>query len=43
MNGGERPDLVPVKASSAPDANPERRRIAQLVGLLIGTAEFQRR
>jgi len=43
MNSGERPDLVPVKASSAPDANPERRRIAQLVGLLMGTAEFQRR
>jgi len=43
MNSGERPEMVPVKASSAPDANPERRRIAQLVGLLIGTAEFQRR
>jgi uncharacterized protein (DUF1800 family) len=43
MNSGERPEMVPVKASSAPDTNPERRRIAQLVGLLIGTAEFQRR
>jgi uncharacterized protein (DUF1800 family) len=43
MNSGERPEMVPVKASSVSDANPERRRIAQLVGLLIGTAEFQRR
>jgi len=43
MNSGERPEMVPVKASSAPDTNPERRRVAQLVGLLIGTAEFQRR
>jgi len=42
MSGGERPQMVPVKAASS-DANPERRRIAQVVGLLMGTAEFQRR
>ncbi|MGH8598476.1 MAG: DUF1800 domain-containing protein, partial [Gammaproteobacteria bacterium] len=42
MNSGDRPETVPVRAG-APDTNPERRRIAQLVGLLMGTAEFQRR
>ena len=42
MSSGERPEMVPVKAASS-DANPERRRIAQVVGLLMGTAEFQRR
>ena len=39
MNSGERPEMVPVKAASS-DANPERRRIAQVIGLLMGTAEF---
>ena len=42
MNGGDQPEMVPVRAA-APDMNPERRRIAQVVGLLMGTAEFQRR
>ena len=42
MNSGGRPEVLPVRAGT-PDTNPERRRIAQLVGLLMGTAEFQRR
>jgi uncharacterized protein (DUF1800 family) len=42
MNSGDRPEMAPVRAA-APDINPERRRIAQLVGLLMGTTEFQRR
>jgi len=42
MNSGERPEMLPVKTASS-DANPERRRIAQVIGLLMGTAEFQRR
>src|SRR6185295_15234503 len=42
MSSGERAEMVSVKAASS-DANPERRRIAQVVGLLMGTAEFQRR
>jgi len=42
MSNGTSPGMIPVKASAA-DANPERRRIAQIVGLLMGTAEFQRR
>ena len=42
MNNGDRPDIVPVRAA-AQDTNPDRRRIAQLIGLLIGTAEFQRK
>ena len=33
---------VPAK-TAVPDANPARRRISQLVGLLMGTSEFQRR
>ncbi|HLF85169.1 MAG TPA: DUF1800 domain-containing protein, partial [Blastocatellia bacterium] len=41
-NSGDRPEMVPARAA-APDVNPERRRIAQLIGLLMGTAEFQRR
>jgi uncharacterized protein (DUF1800 family) len=43
MNTGERPEMLPVKAAFAPDVNSERRRISQVVGLLMGTAEFQRR
>jgi uncharacterized protein (DUF1800 family) len=42
MSSGVRPEMVPVKAGSS-DANSDRRRIAQVVGLLMGTAEFQRR
>lgn len=42
MSNGQRREVVPVKAASS-DANLERRRIAQVVGLLMGTAEFQRR
>jgi uncharacterized protein DUF1800 len=42
VNNGGRPEAVPVRAAAA-DVNPERRKIAQVVGLLIGTAEFQRR
>ena len=42
MNNGERPVVVPARTST-PDANPDRRRISQLVGLLMGTSEFQRR
>jgi uncharacterized protein (DUF1800 family) len=41
MSNGERPEARPVRA--APDVTPEARRIRQLVGLLMGTAEFQRR
>jgi uncharacterized protein (DUF1800 family) len=42
VTSGDRPEMVPVRAA-APDMNPDRRRIAQLVGLLMGAAEFQRR
>jgi len=42
MNNGERPAVVQAK-TPATDANPDRRRISQLVGLLMGTSEFQRR
>jgi uncharacterized protein (DUF1800 family) len=42
INNGGRPQMVPTK-TAVPDANPTRRRITQLVGLLMGTAEFQRR
>jgi len=42
MSNGERADAVPARAP-VQDVNPERRRIAQLVGLLMGSAEFQRR
>jgi len=41
MSTGDAPGMIPVKASA--DVNPERRKIAQVVGLLMGTAEFQRR
>lgn len=40
---GQRPVAVPVNAASTTDAFGERRRIAQLIGLLMGTAEFQRK
>ncbi|MFY9571967.1 MAG: DUF1800 domain-containing protein, partial [Blastocatellia bacterium] len=36
-----RPEIVPAIATA--DANLERRRITQLIGFLMGTAEFQRR
>jgi uncharacterized protein (DUF1800 family) len=42
VNSGSRPEAVPIRAGVA-DMSPERRRIAQVVGLLLGTAEFQRR
>jgi len=42
VNSGTRPEAVPVRAGTG-DVSPERRRIAQVVGLLMGTAEFQRR
>ena len=42
VNSGSRPEAVPVRAGAG-DVSPERRRIAQVVGLLMGTAEFQRR
>jgi uncharacterized protein (DUF1800 family) len=42
INSGDRPEMVPARAA-APNMNPERLRIARLVGLLMGTAEFQRR
>ncbi len=40
---GQRPVAVPVNAASTTDAGGERRRIAQVIGLLMGTAEFQRK
>jgi len=42
VDNGNRPQAAPVRAAPA-ETNPERRRIAQLVGLMMGTAEFQRR
>jgi len=42
MTRGERAEALPVRAAAS-ETNPERRRIAQLVGLLMGTAEFQKR
>lgn len=42
LNTGERPEPVPMRAA-APQTSPERRRIAQTIGLLMGTSEFQRR
>jgi hypothetical protein len=42
MNNGNRPEPVPVRAAPS-DVNPERRKIARVVGLLLGSAEFQRR
>jgi uncharacterized protein (DUF1800 family) len=42
VNNGSRPEAVPVRAAAA-DVSQERRRIAQVIGLLMGTAEFQRR
>ena len=41
MNTGARPEMVPARAPS--ELSPEKRRIAQAIGLLMGTAEFQRR
>jgi len=39
----QRPVAVPVNAASTNDAAAERRRIAQVIGLLMGTTEFQRK
>jgi len=36
-------DIVPVKATAQADQNSARRRLSQIIGLLFGTAEFQRR
>ncbi|HSE38480.1 MAG TPA: DUF1800 domain-containing protein, partial [Blastocatellia bacterium] len=36
-------DRPPQRVQAGAEATPERRRIAQVVGLLMGTAEFQRR
>ena len=38
-----KPDIVPVKSNAQSDANFARHRAGQIVGLLFGTAEFQRR
>jgi uncharacterized protein (DUF1800 family) len=43
MNSGERPAVISVKAEDQSDANNMRRRIAQVISLLFGTAEFQRK
>jgi uncharacterized protein (DUF1800 family) len=43
MDSGQRPEMVPARAPSPIEASPERRRIAQAIGLLMGTAEFQRK
>jgi uncharacterized protein (DUF1800 family) len=37
------PGVIPVKADMKNDANATRSRVAQMVGLLFGTAEFQHR
>ena len=42
VNTGARPEAVPARATPV-DMNPERRKIAQVAGLLLGSAEFQRR
>jgi hypothetical protein len=42
MNRGARPEPVQPKTANA-DMNLEKRRISQAIGLLLGTAEFQRR
>lgn len=39
----KRPDVVPVKATTQPDQTAVRRMLGQIIGLLLGTAEFQRR
>jgi hypothetical protein len=43
MNRSESPAIVPVKAGAQTDAGAARRRIAQMIGLLFGTTEFQRK
>jgi uncharacterized protein (DUF1800 family) len=43
MNQSQRPVSLPVKAASTIDAAAARRRVAQAIGLLMGTAEFQRK
>ncbi|HXU35794.1 MAG TPA: DUF1800 domain-containing protein [Blastocatellia bacterium] len=39
----QRPVAAPINAASTNDAAAERRRIAQVIGLLMGTTEFQRK
>jgi uncharacterized protein (DUF1800 family) len=41
IDAGQRPEVTHVRAPA--DAGPERRHIAQVIGLLMGTAEFQRK
>ncbi|HXG91103.1 MAG TPA: DUF1800 domain-containing protein [Blastocatellia bacterium] len=43
MDTGARPAIVPAKVAAQTDASAARRRIAQIIGLLFGTTEFQRR
>jgi uncharacterized protein (DUF1800 family) len=38
-----KPEIVPVKTAAQTDANAARRSVAQMIGLLFGAAEFQRR
>jgi uncharacterized protein (DUF1800 family) len=39
----QRPVAAPINAASTTDTPAERRRIAQVIGLLMGTSEFQRK
>jgi uncharacterized protein (DUF1800 family) len=43
MNSEQRPAPVPVASTPANNSSSERRRIAQVIGLLMGTTEFQRK
>jgi uncharacterized protein (DUF1800 family) len=43
MDSEPRPEMTPARAASLNDAGPKGRRIAQVIGLLLGTAEFQRK
>ena len=38
-----KPDIIAVKATGQLDRSAARRRLGQIIGLLFGTAEFQRR
>jgi hypothetical protein len=39
----EQPAVVSIRANNQGDANQMRRRVAHMIGLLLGTAEFQRK
>jgi uncharacterized protein (DUF1800 family) len=43
QSGANKPEIVLVKTSAQTDANAIRRSVAQMIGLLFGAAEFQRR